>query len=781
MNSLWTRMNLEVRSWPDQIWVAWKSGRSRQIVGFFFSACQLLILIVLFFLTACSTDYEEPEISLENYFLEEGFKLEVIASEPLIQAPVAMDFDVDGRMWVVEMPGYMPNIDGKGEEEPTGRIVILEDLDGDGRMDHSKVFLDSLVLPRALALVYNGLLYAEPPNLWFVEINQDCPGNKTLIDSLYAPAGNVEHQPNGLVLNLDNWIYNAKSNRRYRLRNGKWEKETTILRGQWGLTHDDDGRLFYNDNSNQLQGDFVPPGLLSRNPHLPGSVGLQQQINSNQRVYPLHATSINRGYMEGVLDENQRLKHFTSACGPLIYRGDQFPDTFYGNAFVCAPEANLVKRNIVERKGHRIQARHAYTGKEFLAAREETFRPVNLFNAPDGTIYVLDMHKGVIQHRAYMTTYLRDQLLEKGLDTLVNKGRILRIAHTDKSAKKALNLSSMNSEQLLELFHETNAWTRDKAQQLLVERKAKELIPQLKKILLDSDNSLAQIHALWTLEGLDALHSDVLAEIDIESDPRFLVHVIRLMARFPKANQLWEKWNAYFALDQMDVDLALAFSAGPYSKENPKQGFFHLKDLLVRHPQDTLMLEAAISGLEGVEEDFRRYLVEEGNFPKKALPVQWLDQAIHLSKKESVAERRRRVGESMDFRTRGMQLYETHCSVCHGLGGKGIQNLAPPLANSEYVEGSEDRLILIVLHGLKGPIRVKGKQYELNAVMPGLRDNSELKDEDIAAILTFVKNAFAEIPSWIRPDRVGVLREETPMNGTFTEEELNNKLNALSF
>ena len=130
----------------------------------------LIIFLSTAVITSCKQDFDEPVISLESYHIEKGFELEVVASEPLIEAPVVIDFDDQGRIWVVEMRGYMQNVEGLNEDAPNGRIIILEDRDKDGIMDHSKVFLDKLVLPRALSLAYGGLLYVEPPNLWFVEI-----------------------------------------------------------------------------------------------------------------------------------------------------------------------------------------------------------------------------------------------------------------------------------------------------------------------------------------------------------------------------------------------------------------------------------------------------------------------------------------------------------------------------------------------------------------------------------------------------------------------------------
>ena len=370
----------------------------------------LLTLITSLIIIGCNTvSYNEPIISLDKYEIEDGFKLEVIASEPFIEAPVVMDFDNQGRMWVVEMKGYMQNLEDSGAEMPNGTITILEDLDEDGIADHSKIFIEGLILPRAIAHVYGGLLYAEPPNLWFVNIKNDKPVNKVLVDSLYSDGGNVEHQPNGLMMHIDNWIYNAKSNFRYQLKNGKWIKEPTSFRGQWGITKDNFGRLYYNNNSTQLVGDYVLPNTAIKNPYYKPNAILNNTLTPDQRVYPLHATSVNRGYQKGVLDKDSILVNVTSACGPMIYRGDQFSKEYNENAFVCAPEANLVKRNILTFKDNKVEASQAIPNREFIAATDEGFRPVNLFNGPDGNMYIVDMHRGVIQHHAFLSPYLRNK------------------------------------------------------------------------------------------------------------------------------------------------------------------------------------------------------------------------------------------------------------------------------------------------------------------------------------------------------------------------------------
>ncbi|MEO5564753.1 MAG: dehydrogenase, partial [Chitinophagaceae bacterium] len=321
-----------------------------------------------------------PQAAIDKMHIEESFEVKLVASEPLIAAPVAINFDKQGRIWVVQMNDYMLDTLGTGEEKPTGKIIILSDKDGDGVMDTRKVFLDSLVLPRAICLIEDGILVAEPPSLWYYTIQNDKPASKTLVDSVYAEGGNVEHQPNGLLRAMDNWIYNAKSAKRYRKQGNKWLIERTHFRGQWGISQDEWGRLFYNNNSENLLGDEFAPGLGAYNENQRRVTGFNKKIIPDDSVYPARPTpGVNRGYMKGVLDEKKRLTTFTAACGPVIYTGDLFDKKYHGNAFVAEPSANLIKRNILTADGYSINGKQAYNDKEFLASEDERFRPVNLY------------------------------------------------------------------------------------------------------------------------------------------------------------------------------------------------------------------------------------------------------------------------------------------------------------------------------------------------------------------------------------------------------------------
>lgn len=219
--------------------------------------------------------------SLKTIKVADGYRLEIAAADPLVGDPVAATFGPDGRLWVVEMRAFMPNPDGKGEDAKVGMVACLEDTDQDGRYDKRTVFVDGLVLPRALALVDDGVLVAEPPHLWFFR-DTDRDGKvdrKIEVASDYGAAGNPEHTANGLLWAMDNWIYSANHNVRYRyLGDGKFAQEFTVMRGQWGISQDDAGRLIHNHNSAPLRYDAVPSEYFTRNPTLTNPAGLNLDV-----------------------------------------------------------------------------------------------------------------------------------------------------------------------------------------------------------------------------------------------------------------------------------------------------------------------------------------------------------------------------------------------------------------------------------------------------------------------------------------------------------------------
>ncbi|MEK6480535.1 c-type cytochrome [Catalinimonas sp. 4WD22] len=727
------------------------------------------------------------EEALQTFQIEDGFRIELVASEPLINDPVAMTFDSKGRIWVAEMRGYMPDIEGNGENEPNGRIVILEDIDGDGQMDESKVFLDGLVLPRVIRMVDDGIIYVTPPNLWFVENKNDKPGKKVLIDSVYAVGGNVEHQPNGMLRAMDNWYYNAKSRARYRYdaQDKTWTKQETEFRGQWGITQDNYGRLYYNTNSNQLRGDLVPPNMMNRNPYMNPEFSVNIEIAEDQQVYPIRPNQgINRGYKEEMLDEEGKLAKFTAASGPVIYRGNQFPEEYQGNAFVPEPAGNLVKRNILSEDGPYISAEPAYQGKEFLASTDERFRPVSMYNGPDGNLYMVDMYRGIIQHKTYVTDYLREQILSRGLEKPVGLGRIYRIVY-EKSWFEELkdnlgdtdmpNLQEANDEQLVEYLSHPNGWWRDEAQRFLVERNHQEIIPQLKEVLKNG-NHVAQLHAIWTLEGLQQTDPETL-KLGIQSEDTKVKAATMRIGEQNADNQFAEEtlamYEALASHDSLQIQLQLALSLGEFMQSDSSRVMSYLKDIALAFGDDHLVQEAVLSSAYGKEKQLQAMIAENNADDDEILNA--LGGAIaNAELSQQMKGKDFSKAEKEQF-VLGKSLYEHTCSGCHQENGKGVKPIAPPLDGSEWVTGPKERLILVALHGLQGPVTVMGKVYQepdVQPIMPGLKANPEFTDEKLAAVLTYVRNAWSNEAEPIQSGQVKEIRESTiSRQDPFTEQE----------
>lgn len=563
-----------------------------------------------------------PTQELASFQLEPGMKIQLVAAEPMVQDPVVITFDEDGRLWVVEMRGFMPNIDGEGETEPVGRISVLEDKNGDGQMDMSTIFMDSLVMPRAIALVKGGALIAENEALWLA---QDLDGNlkadtKTLIDSTYANNGLPEHTDNGLWRGMDNYYYNVKSRLRYRLTDGEWQRDSTEFRGQWGISHDNEGRLFYNYNWSQLHADLVPPNYLSRNKNHTPTSGIDHGLTIDRRIYPIRPNpAVNRGYIPGTLDSTGRLLEFTAACSPLVYRGSTFSADYQGNVFVCEPSGNLIKRNVVEKKGFIVSAYDPHPGKEFLASTDERFRPVHLATGPDGALYVADMYRGLIQHGAYVTPYLREQTINRKLVQPINRGRIWRIVPENWVASKPKKLSTATSEELVVTLSNPDGWKRDMAQRLLVERNDKRIIPSLEALALTGTNDLGRFHALWTLSGLKSSNSALLFKLLVDKNALISSTALRLLEPLAKDNEvirvkLQETLLQTWENASHEQVLQMALSAYVLNQSASHQLLVGIADRFGAFP---LIRDAVMSSLQNQEFVFLERLLKSPQWQKQ--------------------------------------------------------------------------------------------------------------------------------------------------------------------
>lgn len=571
-----------------------------------------------------------PEEALASFELVDGFEIELVAAEPLIEDPVIIDFDTQGRMWVVEMRGFMMDINATGQFDKVGRVSVLEDTNGDGIMDKSTRFLNDLILPRALRCFQDGILVAEHEALWYVtDANNDLvPDEKILIDPEYATHGSVEHRPNGLLIGLDNWIYNSRSSKRYKLIDGEWIIEATENRGQWGITQDDYGRLYYNFHWSQLHTDIAPPNTLTRNPNFTPTLSANSTVSADQLVYPIRMnTAINRGYREGVLDDEGKLKRFASACSPWIYRGGIFPETFDGNAFVCAPAANTIKRNLISDHGLTVSGINAYADHDFLASTDERFRPVSLSGGPDGALYVVDMYRGIIQQADFMTEFLRKESIDRELAAPINLGRIYRIKPTQADTASLPDFSSLTTNDWVDLLQHPNGWVRDRAQQWLLWKRPSDAAEPLKKLARDG-TAVSSLHALWCLDGMgmDPFSSSI--GLIAHSNQKLASTAMVIAARSANTRERIQKLVTIFD-DYFDTSVGHAFhsviAVGIFDYHS-KSALF--TKIAVQFNDSPNIREALLSCLRGNEFEFLKHLTHSTDWTEPTPGRQLLIQGL---------------------------------------------------------------------------------------------------------------------------------------------------------
>lgn len=704
-----------------------------------------------------------PERAMATLRVAPGFRVELVAAEPLVEDPVAIAWDERGLLYVVEMRGFMPTVDGEGEQEPIGRVVVLEDTDHDGMMDRHGVYLDGLVSPRAIATVSGGILIGEPPNLWLCRSEADdgalphCGSRERLLDYGDPDPDLLEHTENGLLWALDNWIYNAKSDRRFRLLRGtagvSVEVDPTLFRGQWGIAQDDVGRLYYNTNSRYLFADLIPADYALANPeHQPrgGGIGASERLVHDESVYSIRVNpGINRGYVNGMLRDDGRLAVTTSVSGLTVYRGDQFPATFRGDVFVPEPAGNAVAHfdlapGPVENGIPTLVAEHRRYGdpewveREFLASTDERFRPVDAKIGPDGALYVIDMYRGILQHVRYVTTYLREYILEHGLDRPIGMGRIYRVVWEGDSGDPAPvrrdppNLEAA-AERVAALAHQ-NGWHRDTAQRLLVENELDdESSEDLRELARSGDDNLGRIHALWTLHGRGELDDESVQDALRAPDPWLVVHGLRVGETYLASGSPDGPAVLGELLDSSSpqVRVQALLSLGAVARQTPWAGTA-LSERVASRPDDPFHRQVA--------------LVANLNGTGAADPPEARAEAPALT-----------AAEAAQFNS-GRRHYRA-CSSCHNNDGQGQDGLGPSLVDTPWVLGSPERLIALVLQGIEGPIEVHGETWD--DMMPGFAPDPRLPDPAIAALLTYIRRSWGNVADPVSPELVTNVRQRT--------------------
>jgi mono/diheme cytochrome c family protein len=468
--------------------------------------------------------------------------------------------------------------------------------------------------------------------------------------------------------------------------------------------------------------------------------------------------------MKGILDDSLRLNNMTAACSPLVYRGQLLGKTYDNNVFVAEPSGNLVKRNLIQDSGYIVKGKEAYHNKEFLASDDERFRPVSLYDAPDGALYVVDMYRGIIQHKTYLTPYLKNEIKSRNLTNPLNCGRIYRIVPAN--TKVSPVLLENDPQKLLALLNHPNGWIRDKAQQMIIDHHYTILAPALRERLQKTDSINGLMHALWTLEGLGELH---LPDIHLLLQQKNPYIQAQGLAAIPAVITAANGAQVAEEVSHLTHNVFLAPYVALLLPVLPAQQAAILQmELVKRYPNDRYVADAIISNAVGKEAALLKDIPDTTLLIAKRLKLVLKNIESHKNAKMTEALQK--------TYPRGTVLFKTVCQTCHGADGNGIQSLAPPLNQSGIVTGDKHKLIAIVLYGLTGPVEVGGKQYkapEISGDMPGIGSNDEFSDKDIAQVLSFIRNCWSnKAPVITEKDIQEVRKQYKGRQKSFTIEEL---------
>ncbi len=591
-----------------------------------------------------------PEKAVETIQLQNGFRAELIAAEPLVTDPVAIAYDENGLAYVAEMNDY-PYTDAADDKPwaeqpsaPIGRIRLLKDTDGDGIYDRSYIFADKLSWPAGLVCYKGGIYVAATPDLLYLK---DTDGDHKADIKRVVFTGfrkyNVQAVMNGLQWGLDNRIYAAGSSNGGSIIEAEHPGKPSILRradfrfepgnehfeeiaggARFGNSFNDWGDRFLCNIRNPVQHVLFPSKYLKRNPYLPLSSLLYDVANSGDsvkvyRISPpeswrvISAERMSNAVSPKPFDSTQPTGYITSSSGVTIYRGAAYPREFLGNAFVGEVASNLVLRYQLLDQGVSYRGVNPYEKKEFMASTDNWFRPVNYANAPDGTLHVLDMYRETIEHPWSLPDDLKARL---DLTSGRNRGRIYRLIppHYPPDFVKPPHpqLGKATTAQLVRTLENKNGWWRETAQRLLFERQDKNAIAPLKKLLQNSTFPLARLHALWTLHGMNALQIEQIILALQDENPRVRIHAVRLAEPLLATEKsLVDLLLQNASNDEMKLRYQVALSLGEVRSTKVTKT---LTRIIKRDGKDQWMRAAVLSSLEGVEADFLSRLLEDTQY-----------------------------------------------------------------------------------------------------------------------------------------------------------------------
>lgn len=672
---------------------------------------------------------EEAHKSIE---LQDGYALDLVLSDPDIHEPVAMAWDGNGALYVVEMRTYMQDADATDEQTPKSRISRHEDTNGDGIYDKHSIFIDNLLLPRAVLPLDDRIMVhiTNTLDLWTYRDtdNDGVADEKVKVYEGGRRGGNMEHQPSGLIWNLDNWIYITYENKRYRFTDGKLEVQKLPRGGgQWGIGMDDAGRNYYSAAGGEKPAFYFQQPIAYGALDLPG-----QEANGFREVFPIADVPDVQGGRRRV-NKRGGLNNFTGCAGQGIYRGDRLPADLKGDLIIPEPVGRLIRRAKVDRKDGKTVLTNAYPKTEFIRTRDINFRPLWATTSPDGAMMIIDMHRGIIQQGNWTRkgSYLRGVIDKWEIHKNIGKGRIYRLTHdTFKPDKQPRMLDESTAELVAHLSH-PNGWWRDTAQRLIILRKDRDsVIPALEKLALSNESELGRLHALWTLEGIGKVNPEVLVKALEDNSSLVRTNAIRIAEPF---------------LTSGNSSVVAAFTDSSHLEKDPEMYLQAINSIRFSGTDNEALLS------------LRDSLIEDNNDNPVISRLKQLDRdnQSEREKRRADAQKSARFASSME---KGKVIYQQLCFSCHGPDGKGApmpgqpgHKLAPSFVNNPRLIGNDDTAILTLLHGLTGDI--DGKKYEGLMVSMATNDN-----EWIADITTYIRNSFGNKGERTRPNHVGKLR-----------------------
>jgi mono/diheme cytochrome c family protein len=677
-----------------------------------------------------------PEEQLKLFLLPAGYRLELVLADPIIQEPTAIAFDGNGRMFVVEDRSYMLDIDMTGQLDPISRISLHVDTDNDGVYDKHTVFVDNLVFPRFVTPFGPNTILTKESNaqeVWkYTDTNSDgVADKKELFDTGYGRLANIEGQEAFLTWALDNWMYSTYNAFRARWTpHGVIKEPTGNNRGEWGVTQDNDGKVWFESGAPGVPVSFQFPIVY-------GNFTVPDELEPDFRIpwgAPVRVADM-QGGLNATRMPDGSLKGVTGSAGNDIYRGHRLPKDLVGDYLYGEPVGRIVRRIQAEKKEGLTFLHNAYPNNEFIKSLDPLFRPVDVTTAPDGTVYITDMYHGIIQvgNFAGPGTYLRARIEQYGLDKIIHKGRIWRLVYDGVKPDRSDRLRRdrivprMNTEtpaQLVTHLSHPNGWWRDTAQQLLVLKQNKSVVPLLLPIVTRSPNLLARFHAMWTLEGLGALKPALVRQLMKDPEPRMRIQAIRASETLYKAGDRSFATDYAAMTKDQDVDVVI-------------QALLTINRWKAPDAATTTKAAMESTSARGVQVVATTMLNPPANAGGRGRGALTPEQQGQID--------------------RGGQIYNELCFACHGPDAMGTPKpelattMAPALAGSPRVNGHRDYIIKVVLNGLAGP--VDGKTYTDMMIPMGTQN-----DEWVAAVGSFVRNNFGNSGGFITPADVARVR-----------------------